>query len=83
MEQVVYERPDTDSSCDAWIFWDNGDVTALIVPTAVDGVTLAVTVARDIDGDGVYQQAENFWLNDDDEATLRFLREIFDGTTLN
>jgi hypothetical protein len=83
MEQVIYERPDSDSRCEAWTIWDNGDVTALLVPSAVDGVTLSVAEARDIDGDGIFQRAENYWMNDDDEATLTFLRRVFDGTTLN
>ena len=83
MEQVIYERHDSEARCDAWIIWGNGDVTFLLVPSAVGDLTLSVLVSRDIDGDGIYQRAEQFWLNDDDEATLTFLRRLFDGTALN
>ena len=82
MEQVIYQRAETDSRCEAWILWGNGDVTALMVSLEADGVTLAVAVARDIDGDGVFHRAENYWLNDDDEVTLRFLSDLVQGTSL-
>ena len=82
MEQVMYERPETDGRCDAWTLWGNGDVTALMVPLEADGMTLTVAVARDIDADGVFHQAENYWLNDEDEATLRFLSDLVDGMSL-
>ena len=48
MEQVIYERPETDGRCDAWILWRNGDVTVLMVPLEADGVTLTVAVARSL-----------------------------------
>jgi hypothetical protein len=82
MEQVIYERPETDSRCDAWILWGNGDVTLLMVPLEADGVTLTVAVARDIDGDGIFHRADNYWLNDEDQATLRFLSDLVQGMSL-
>lgn len=84
MEQVIYERPDRVAACDGWILWKNDTVSFLLVPDTSEWLSpLSVVVARDIDGDGIYQRAERYWLNDDDEATLNFLRRVFDGTTLN
>jgi len=82
MEQVIYQWPETDSRSEAWILWSNDDVTTLMVPLESDGVTLTVAVARDTDGDGVFHRAEDYWLNDDDEATLRFLSDLVQGTSL-
>lgn len=82
MEQVIYERPERHGRCDAWIMWGNGDVTALMVPLEADGVTLTVAVTRDMDGDGIFHPAENYWLNDEDEATLRFLSDLVQGMSL-
>jgi hypothetical protein len=82
MKQVIFERPETDSRCDAWIMWGNGDVTALMVPLEADGVTLTVAVARDVNGDSVFHHAENYWLNDEDQATLRFLSDLAQGMSL-
>jgi hypothetical protein len=82
MEQVIYERPEAACRCDAWILWGNGDVTALMVPLEADGVSLTVAVARDVDGDGVFHHAENYWLNDEDQATLRFLSHLVQGMSL-
>ena len=81
MEQVIYERPESASRCDAWILWSNGDVTALMVPLEADGVTLTVAVARDIDADGIFHRADSYWLNDEDEATLSFLSDLVQGMT--
>jgi hypothetical protein len=82
MEQAIYERPEADGRCDAWILWGNGDVAVLMVPLEADGMTLTVAVARDIDGDGVFHHAEDYWLNDEDEATLSFLSDLVDGMSL-
>lgn len=38
-------------------------------------------VARDIDGDGAFHQAEQYWLNDEGEATRRFLSDLVRGMT--
>ena len=35
--------------------------------------------ARDIEGDGVFHQEENYWLNDEDQTTLSFLSGLVDG----
>ena len=67
---------------DAWILWSNGDVTALMVPLEAGGVTLTVAVARDIDADGIFHRAENYSLNDEDEATLRLLSDLVQGMSL-
>jgi hypothetical protein len=84
MEQIIYEQPESIATCDGWILWCNGDVTFLLVPDTSKRLSpLSVLVARDTDGDGIYQRAERYWLSDDDEATLAFLRRVFDGTTLN
>ena len=84
MEQIIYERHDRVAACDGWILWKNDTVSFLLVPDTSDWRSpLSVVVARDGDGDGIYQRAERFWLDDDDEATLSFLRQVFDGTTLN
>ena len=84
MEKVIYERHDRVAACDGWILWNNGDVTFLLVPDTAKWLSpVSVVVARDVDGDGIFQRAERYWLNDDDEATLNFLRRVFDGTTLN
>lgn len=53
-----------------------------MVPLEADGVTLTVAVARDIDADGIFHQADNYWLNDEDQATLRFLSDLVQGMTL-
>ena len=45
-------------------------------------MTLTVAVARDIDADGIFHRADNHWLNDEDEATLRFLSDLVDGMSL-
>jgi hypothetical protein len=84
MEQVIYKRHDRVGACDGWILFGNGDVTFLLVPDTSEWASpLSVVVARDVDGDGIFQRAENYWMNDDDEASLSFLRRVFDGTTLN
>jgi hypothetical protein len=84
MEQIIYERNDRAAACNGWILWNNGDVTFLLVPDSSDWLSpLSVVVARDVDGDGIFQRAENYWMNDDDEDTLTFLRRVFDGTALN
>jgi hypothetical protein len=84
MEKIIYERHDRVAACDGWILWCNGDVTFLLVPDTAEWLSpLSVVVARDVDGDGIYQRAERFWLNDEDDATLSFLRRVFDGTTQN
>jgi len=71
-----------DSRCEGWVVFENGDVTFLMIPSALDGITPVIIVARDIDEDGVFHQAENFWLNDADEATLRYLSDLMKGASL-
>ena len=82
MEQIIFERPDTDSRCEGWILFENGDVTFLMIPSAVDGKTPLIVVARDVDGDGIFHQAENYWLNDEEDADLRYLRDLMEGASL-
>jgi hypothetical protein len=84
MEQIIYQRHDRVAVCDGWILWKNDSVSFLLVPDSSEWLSsLSVVVARDIDGDGIFQRAERYWLDDDDEATLSFFRHVFDGTTLN
>ncbi len=84
MEKVIYERHDRVAACDGWILWNNGDVTFLLIPDNSDWISpMSVVVASDDDQDGIYQQAQRYWLNDEEEAILSCLRRVFDGTTLN
>jgi len=76
-QKQFYELPDRDGCVKATPWWSNGDVTFLLV--APDGINLEIVVARDIDGDGIFHQAESYWLNDDGELTLQFLQNLFKG----
>jgi|WetSurMetagenome_2_1015567.scaffolds.fasta_scaffold624805_3 hypothetical protein len=83
-QERFYQLPDRDGCVKASYLWSNGDVTFLLVPDTSEWLSpLSVVVARDVDGDGIFQRAERYWLNDEDEATLNFLRSVFDGTTMN
>ena len=68
--KVLYERPETDSPCDAWIIVEIAEFTLLLVPSAVDNNTLSVVVAKNFEGGDVYYQAENYWMNEDEEAAV-------------
>ena len=84
MEKVTYERHDRVAACDGWILWSCGDVAFLLIPDNSDWISpMSVVVASDDDQDGIYQKALRYWLADDEEATLVFLRQVFDGTTMN
>ena len=80
MDIVIFERPENGEQVESLVVWDNGDITALLVPSLADGET-SVLVGRDIDGDGVFQIAENYWLSENDRAELEFLSGLYKGCT--
>lgn len=80
MKQVIYQLPDRDGCVKAEYLCGNGDVSFLLV--APDGYNLEVVVTRIIAGDGVFHRAETYWLNDNDEMMLDFLKNLFKGCSV-
>ncbi len=75
-DMVKFQRPDTDSCCDAAVAWIAGDVKFLHVPRLADGQStwFDIEVAQERD-DGIFTRADNFTLEPMDEDVLRALRE--------
>ena len=80
MKTVKYQLPDRDGCVKAEYLCCNGDVAFLLV--APDGYNLEVVVARIIPGDKVFHRAETYWLNDNDEMMLGFLKNLFKGCSV-
>ena len=80
MKKVTYQLPDRDRCVTAEYLCGNGDVAFLLV--APDGYNLEVVVARHIAGDGIFYRAESYWLNDNNETMLEFLKNLFKGCSV-
>lgn len=80
MNTVKYKLPDRDGCVKAEYLCGNGDTAFLLV--APDGYNLEVVVARHIADDGMFHKAESYWLTENDELMLEFLKNIFKGCSV-
>lgn len=80
LKQVIYQLPDRAGCVKAEYLCFNGDVTFLLV--APDGYNLEVVVARHNAGDGMFHRADSYWLNENDEMMLEFLKNLFKGCSV-
>ncbi len=80
LKQVSYQLPDRDGCVKAEYLCGNGDVAFLLI--APDGYNLEVVVARTVAGDGIFHRAESYWLTDNDELMLDFLKSLFKGCSV-
>lgn len=80
MNTVKYKLPDRDGFVKAEYLCGNGDIAFLLV--APDTFNFEVVVAKPNAGDGMFHKAESYWLTENDELMLEFLKNLFKGCSV-